>query len=223
MRLASLTAGVATVLGLAASVASAFFFVEFAVVVTIVAILIAVLPVGIVPGAKGTVVRQKVTLQADDGFAFLTRGQGSSPDSLSLSGSFRITKAKPAPASPVDPIQGFVAFPVTAVNSAETRGSLRAGNEELATFRDDIDDLLTYVANYGAPPGVVKSSFDLIGGEIVSSDSKQSGAVKVDSTFSRLSGKVTLAGDAYVLSGPMNGADVKYKLKVKFKPRRASF
>jgi len=229
MRLAKYTAGSLVVAGISATAAYAFFSIQFLIVVFFVFILTGIGP--LTPSAKGgkaDKVTQKVSMQMKTGTALIRRGV-SGPDSLELSGDLTVTKSKPT-ATVTTVSNMMIAFPITKTNSAETKGSLKAGDEELSGFRGGIDNLLTVVANLGGlsvtdstgSPG--KTRRDFVGGSIQSSSSKQSGSVKVDTkTFSRLAGKVALKGSAFVSGGPNDGYDVKYKIKVKFKPRKADF
>ncbi len=230
MRLAKYTAGSLAVAGISATAAYAFFSIQFLIIVFFVFILKGTAP--FTPSAKDAKrdkVIQKVSLQMKTGTGFIRRGFSSGPDSLELSGDLTVTKSKPTATITTIPDM-MIAFPITKTNSAETKGSLKAGDEELSGFRGGIDNLLTVVANLGGlsvtdstgSPG--KTRRDFVGGSIQSSSSKQSGSVKVDTkTFSRLAGKVALKGSAFVSGGPNDGYDVKYKIKVKFKPRKAEF
>jgi hypothetical protein len=227
MRLATCTAGSLVLAGLSATVAYAFLFIEFAVFVTLVVILIAT---GLAnPSAKKDKIVQKATYQMVNGFAFLQKGDGG-PDSLNLNGNLTVKKARPEVLDPPTFRNFGISFPVTKTNSRETKGSLKARNEELSGFRSGIENLLSHTANLdtggslGTEDFVTKTRKDFVGGGIQVSDSKQSGSVKVDTkTFTRLAGSVNLKGNATVSGGTNSGYDVKYKIKVKFKPRKQEF
>jgi len=219
MRLATCTAGSVLFGVLTASFAYAYFFVQFLVLITIAVSLSFVVTILSAPQAKGERIVQKVQYEIPDGIALIERGEGG-PDSLNLGGTLMVKKGVPAASGEVPDFS--ISFPLTKTNSSETKGSLKAGNEELAGFRSSIDSLLSLTANIDQGPA--KTTKDFVGGSIISSDAKQAGSVKVDTrTFTKLKGKVSVKGDAFVEGGPNNGAAGKFKISVKFKPRKAEF
>lgn len=218
MRRVARVAAMAAVVAIAASVSSAFVGPRFDVRSRIDILMLATGP-SEGPGAPAPKVRQKIRLESVNGGAVVTRGVGASdPLTLTLDGDWQVTKSSPALSSAVTFMDLSVGFPVTKTNSAETKGSLKAGDDVYVGYRPALENLLSTAA-FATPPMVPKTAKELLEGNLTTSTLKQKGKLKVDTrTFTRLAGKVLVKGNAVLDDGPYAGWDVKYKLKAKIKP-----